>query len=258
MKRFRNGRIVLHACLMAGLLLAGTLTLAQEAAAPGASTPGASTPGELVARYPSGSIQSEATANRALLEIEQQRNALDQKYAAEERECYAKFFATPCLDAAKERRRAAKAEIRKVEVEADTYLRANRVVQRDEKLAEKRANEAANPPKPLADLAVKPAPQSDADKEKENRQRIAEHEAKRKERQQDQINDAPNHAQAAVAYQKKVQDAQARQRDVAAKKAEKEKQAAAKAANAAAAQSATSSSANAAPPAPVSAPGAKP
>jgi len=263
-KHFNNSRINLSrrltACFLAGSLLAGSFAMAQESAPAVPNTP---TQDGLAVRYPSGSIQSEDTANRALVEIDQQRKLLDQKYGGEERECYAKFFATSCVDAAKERRRVAMAQIRKVEVEANAFLRGNRVVQRDKKLAEKRANDAANPPKPLADLPVKQAMQSAADKEKENQQHIADTEAKRTQRKQDEINDAPKHAQSAVAYQKKVADAQARQRDVAAKKAEKARQAAAKTAAASAASkppqdSAPNSNAAPTPAATNSAPAVKP
>ena len=218
----------LRAGFMAGLLLAGGLAMAQESAP---AAPGVQTPDGLTAQYPSGSIQSSETANRALAEIEQQRNMLDQKYAAEQHECYQKFFATSCEDAAKERRRVALEKIRKIEIEANAFLRSDRVLQRDKKLAEKRASDAANPPKPLADLPVKQATQSSADKEKENRERIANHEAKQKRQQQDQVSDAAKRAENVAAYQKKVQDAEARQKDVAEKKAEKAKQAAAKAAS---------------------------
>jgi len=247
-KHFNNSRINLSrrltACFLAGSLLAGSFAMAQESAPAVPNTP---TQDGLAVRYPSGSIQSEDTANRALVEIDQQRKLLDQKYGGEERECYAKFFA----------------QIRKVEVEANAFLRGNRVVQRDKKLAEKRANDAANPPKPLADLPVKQAMQSAADKEKENQQHIADTEAKRTQRKQDEINDAPKHAQSAVAYQKKVADAQARQRDVAAKKAEKARQAAAKTAAASAASkppqdSAPNSNAAPTPAATNSAPAVKP
>ena len=174
---------------------------------------------------------------------------LDQKYAAEQHECYQKFFATSCEDAAKERRRVALEKIRKIEIEANAFLRSDRVLQRDKKLAEKRASDAANPPKPLADLPVKQATQSSADKEKENRERIANHEAKQKRQQQDQVSDAAKRAENVAAYQKKVQDAEARQKDVAEKKAEKAKQAAAKAAAASASKTSDSaaSGTNAAP-----------
>jgi len=223
----------LRACFFAGLLLAGTGAIAQE---PTTATVASSelTPDRLAARYPSGSIQSSEIADRALIEVDQQRTTLDQKYAVEQHDCYEKFFATSCLDAAKERRRVALAQIRKVEIEANAFVRGDRVVQRDKKLAEKSGSDAANPHKPLVEVPTKPAAQSDADKAKENQERIAGHEAKLKQQQQDALNDASKHAASLDAYNKKVQDAQSRQRDVAKKKADKANQAAAKAASAAA------------------------
>jgi len=85
------------------LAVASNGSLAQEAqsASAVASAPVA-TPDDLATRYPTDSIQSMEIANRALADVEQQRAALDQKYAAEQHACYAKFFVTPCVDAAKE------------------------------------------------------------------------------------------------------------------------------------------------------------
>jgi colicin import membrane protein len=220
----------LQICFLTGCVIASMSAWGQEAAS---ST--VSAPDELTARYPSGSIQSSETASRALIDVDQQRAVLDQKYGEEQHVCYEKFFASNCLDAAKERRRVALAKIRTVEIEANAFIRSDRVVQRDKKLAEKRASDASNPPKPLADAPAKPAEQSDADKAKENQQRITAHEEKQKQKQQDAQSDAAKHADSAAAFDKKVKDAEARQRDVAAKKAEKARQAQAKAAAAAAA-----------------------
>jgi colicin import membrane protein len=218
----------LQICLLAGCVLVGMSAWGQEAALPNSSAPD-----ELTVRYPSGSIQSSETANRALIDVDQQRSILDQKYGEEQRVCYEKFFASSCLDAAKERRRVALAKIRTVEIEANAFIRSDRVVQRDKKLAEKRASDAINPPKPLADTPPKQIEQSDADKAKENQQRVAAHEQKQKQKQQDAIGEAAKHAGSAAAFEKKVKDAEVRQQDVAAKKTEKARQAAAKAAAAA-------------------------
>ena len=223
--------------MLVGLFI-GTSANAQDdnpssqSANPAASTAVAEPdPDSVVARYPSGSIQSVDVANKALQDVEAQRNALDKKYAAEQHDCYARFFATDCVDAAKERHRIGTEKVRKVEVEANAFIRSDRVVQRDKKLAEKRASESANPPKPLADLPIRTTtPQSDTDRAKEHQQRIDDHDAKMKQLQQDQANDAPKRAANVAAYNKKIQDAQARQADVAKKKEEKAKQAAAKAA----------------------------
>ena len=204
------------------------------------SAPAEPDPDSVVARYPSGTIQSVDVANKALQDVEAQRNALDKKYATEQQECNTKFFATNCLDAAKERHRVGTEKVHNVEVEANAFIRSDRVVQRDKNLAEKRANEAANPPKPLADLPIKnSSQQNDADRAKDHQQRIADHDAKMKQLQQNQANDASQRAANVAAYNKKVEDAKARQADVAKKKEEKAKQAAAKAASAAASKTGT-------------------
>lgn len=230
----------LQACFLAGCVFIGMFAWGQEAPSPTASTPD-----ELNVHYPSGSIQSSETANRALIDVDRQRSVIDRKYGDEQRVCYEKFFATSCLDAAKERRRVALAKIRTVEIEANAFIRSERVVERDKKLAEKRANDAANPPKPLTDSPPKQIEQSDADKAKENQQRIADHEEKQKQKQQDAVGDAAKHAQSAAAFDKKTKDAEARQRDVATKKAEKARQAEVKAAAAAASKTSAAASANA-------------
>ncbi|HXA48617.1 MAG TPA: hypothetical protein VNW52_13360 [Burkholderiaceae bacterium] len=227
----------LRVCFLAASLFVGVSAMGQEVTSTTPVTVTASD--ELAARYPSGSIQSSETASRALTEVDQQRAVLEDTYSSEQRTCYEKFFATPCLDAAKERRRAGLAKIRTVEVEANAFIRGDKVIQRDKKLAEKRAQEAANPPKPLAESPPQQVPASDADKAKENQQRIASHEEKQKQKQQNAAGEAAKHAESAAAFKKKTEDAQARQRDVAEKKAEKARQAAAKAAAAAASTAAS-------------------
>ena len=73
---------------------------------------GGLTPEGLAAKYPSGSIQTQESAEQALREVDQQRAAVEQKFATEQYDCYSQFFATKCLDAAKEERRVALAQIR--------------------------------------------------------------------------------------------------------------------------------------------------
>lgn len=199
------------------------------------------TPEGLVAKYPAGSIQSEEVAERALHEVDQQRGDVEQKYAEEQHVCYSKFFATSCLDAAKEKRRVALAQIRGVEVDANSYIRANRVVERDRQLAEKRARDAANPPKPLTEVAPKPANDQAPQDPNDLARRQAEHDARLGAQQREEAARAPERAEKVAAYNKKVADAEARQRDVAQKKAEKQKQADEKAAKAAAAGKADAS-----------------
>ncbi|HEX7644783.1 MAG TPA: hypothetical protein VF472_21485 [Burkholderiaceae bacterium] len=194
------------------------------------------TPDGLAAKYPSGSIQTQETAEQALREVDQQRGAVEQKFADQQHGCYSKFFATKCLDAAKEERRVALAQIRKVEVDANAYIRAARVVERDRNLAEKRARDAANPPKPLGEAASKQSGQTSSHDPNEGERRITAHEAKLKAAQQNEAANAADRAAKVEAYNKKVADAEQRQREVAQKKAEKQKEAEQKAAKAAKAQ----------------------
>ncbi len=190
------------------------------------------TPEGLAAKYPSGSIQTQETADQALREVDQQRAGVEQKFAVEQHDCYSKFFATNCLDAAKEKRRVALALIRQVEVDANSYVRAARVVERDRNLADKQARAAANPPKPLTEVAPKANNQSAPHDPNEGALRVAEHDAKVQAQQQDEAAKAPERAAKAEAYNKKVADAKQRQLDVAKKKAEKQKEAEEKAAKA--------------------------
>jgi hypothetical protein len=236
-------------------LLALLALLSQAARADGELTPEG-----LAAKYPSGSIQTQESAEQALREVDQQRAGVEQKFATQQHDCYAKFFATKCLDAAKEERRVSLAQIRKVEVDANSYIRAERVVQRDRNLAEKRARGAANPPKPLSEAASKqPGTQGAPHDPKEGERRIAEHEAKVKTQQQDEAGKAAERAAKVEAYNKKVADAEQRQREVAQKKAEKQAEAEKKAAKAqqdAAAKGQATGAASASSPAP--APATKP
>jgi colicin import membrane protein len=196
--------------------------------------------GTVAQRFPPGSIQSVETAELALGEVVRERTRIEAEYGNAEQACYPKFFATSCLDKAKEQRRASLAAIRPVEVEANAFKRRARVAERDKALAEKKAEEeaqagqraqqqqeqeaarakkeaaAATPNKPGAE-----APVTD---------RVAEHEARMKRLQQEEAADAPKRAANAAAYDKKVREAQARQQEVAAKKAEKERERAEKAA----------------------------
>jgi colicin import membrane protein len=183
--------------------------------------------------FPAGSIKSVENAELALDEVTAERERIEQRYGTAEQVCYAKFFATSCLDRAKEERRAALALIRPVEVEANAFKRRAKVEERDKALAEKRTeeeaqaaqrakqqqeHEAATAKKAAAAGQAPPAqPATGVDRE-------AEHAAKLKRIEQEEATNAPKRAANVAAYEKKVKDAQARQKEVAAKKAEKEKE----------------------------------
>lgn len=244
MDRLNSLKLMLSCRMFAAglLLVASNLCSSQES---GASSPTALAPDVLTSRYPPGSIQSSETADRALADVEQQRALLDQQYSAQKRECYAKFFATSCLDAAKAQHRVETAKLRQVEIEANAYIRSARVAERDRHLAERAADNAKNPPKPMAEPQPKAAAaQNEEQKELAAKQRADAHAAKLRKAAPDAAEEAKKRADSVAAYEKKIKDAEDRQRDVAKKKAEKEEKAAAKAAaNAASAAASSSTSA---------------
>jgi len=100
----------------------------------------------LVKRYPAGSIQSIEVADQALEEVSRARAGTEALFAEDERACYSKFFATSCLQNAKERRRYALAQLRRIEVEAGGFKRHARVLARDRDLAEKQMKDELEAP----------------------------------------------------------------------------------------------------------------
>ena len=168
---------------------------------------------------------SVAQATRRLEEVKTERAAAEAAYAASEQICYAKFFVNNCLDAAKEKRRSKLAVLRAVEVEAEYYKRKADVDQRDREVAQAikdfeadEARRAAQPsPAPRAvPERVTPAPKAVI---KVRTSKAAEHAAQQRA-------DAPQRAASAQAFADRKERAEERQREVAAKKAEKEAKAA--------------------------------
>jgi hypothetical protein len=193
------------------------------------------------ARYPSGSIRSVAEADAALAAAAKERAEIEARYAAEEQACHPKFFATSCIDQAKERRRKAESAIRPVEIEANTFKRQARLDNREKALAERLAKEekerqerasktqAQEPAARQQDVSP-PAPESTPQESPEKAEanvpsdRSAKHEAKLKRKQAEDAANAEKRAENIAAYEKKKQEALERQRKVAERKAEKEKE----------------------------------
>ncbi|MBS0308724.1 MAG: hypothetical protein JSS58_07105 [Proteobacteria bacterium] len=197
----------------------------------------ASSADELVTRYPKGSIQTTAQADRVLAEVTQARARTEIQFNDEQRECYRKFFVSDCVDAAKERHRMALNKIAPIEVEATIFKRKANVAERDQALAEKQVRDQADAEERLKKLpeneraaAEKTArverkvgdAQSAPDVPRENTARIQEHAAHLNAQQRAEADKAPERAQNAADYQKKVQEAQERQRKIAEKKQKKE------------------------------------
>lgn len=98
----------------------------------------------LLAHYPAGSISSAESAKMALTEIDVVRDEIERRFAQSRADCMDKFFMSRCTADAKEIRRAALYNIRKVEVEANAFLRKYRAADRERKIAE-RQNRAVRP-----------------------------------------------------------------------------------------------------------------
>jgi hypothetical protein len=98
----------------------------------------------LLDHYPAGSINAVAAARTALTDVDVVRKAVEQRFAESRAECMNKFFMTRCVDEAKEIRRDALHSIRKVEVEANAFLRKDRAAERERTIAE-RQSRAARP-----------------------------------------------------------------------------------------------------------------
>jgi hypothetical protein len=85
----------------------------------------------LLDHYPAGSINAVSTARTALTEVDVVRGAVEQRFAESRAVCMNKFFMSQCVAEAKEIRRAALHSIRKVEVEANAFLRKDRAAERE-------------------------------------------------------------------------------------------------------------------------------
>ncbi len=87
--------------------------------------------------YPAGSIQSELQASAALLEVSTERKQIELIFSEDKNTCYEKFFASSCLNNVREKRRIALHIVRKVEIEANAFLRKEKADERDRAVAER-------------------------------------------------------------------------------------------------------------------------
>lgn len=186
----------------------------------------------VVARYPSGSIQSSEAADQALAAVAKERADVEQRFVTEKNACLSRFFASSCEEDAKERRRAALERLRAVEVEANAYQRRERVVERDRALEEKRVQDEKERQERVRQQQVSPQQSRAQGKPQQSAAEAAQAEAMASERQArhqeklrrieaEEAANAQKRADNVTAYQKKVQAAQDRQKEVERKKAEK-------------------------------------
>ena len=192
-------------------------------------------------RYPAGSIKSGEAAQKALDEAAQDRDAVGVRYIIDQRACYKKFLVASCLEEAKERKRVAESNIKKVEIEANTYQRQANVDERDQALAEQHKKDQEDAARRLQEQKQKEADSArkvqDSDAKRQQVQqridqnqgqspdyRIQEHEAKMRQQQDEEAARAPERAANAAAREQRIKDAEAHRLDVQRKKAENERE----------------------------------
>jgi hypothetical protein len=240
-------RLSLHLIAASALFSAGAVHA--ESAPGGNADVAAYSIAPLKDRYPTDSIQSAESARSALQDVQEARKHIEARYTLEQHACYPKFFTTSCLDKATEHRRKDLAAIRPIEVEANAFVRKSKVVESDRRMAEKAAQNEADAAQRAKDGEHKAlvihdkeaTDQRDAVSRETQRQKRADdaarknadHAAKEQQRKAHEEKDAAQRDANIVKYNKKVHDAEMRQKDVAQKKAERERQRAEKAANAA-------------------------
>jgi colicin import membrane protein len=135
------------------LASAGMAAAAQDARSDTASA-SAYDSGANTASAKAAPVRSVEDADSRLAAAARERAAAEARFAASERDCYTRFLVNRCLDKAREKRRAALASLRAIEVEAGHFKRAAAVARRDAELAEKQrqdeqeaAARAAAPPR---------------------------------------------------------------------------------------------------------------
>jgi hypothetical protein len=234
MNAIRSTFIYLAASLIA---CAGHGAIAQqatgEAGAAGANeTTTTVNANSVISRFPPGSIQSVESADTALADAKKERSDIEARFTQEKQACMPKFFASSCVDEAKERRRRAMLKLRPVEIEANTFKRKARVTSRDEALEKRRQKDAdagidrdAPSPAPFGAEAVPPV---DGDTragrkppKKAGVDRAARHEERVKRTPEEERAEEAMRAKKVADYEKKVKAAEARQQELARRKAEK-------------------------------------
>lgn len=170
-------------------------------------------------------------ANRTLELAHAERAAIERSYAAAEAACASRFFVTSCLEAAREKRRAALVPVRATEIEAEYFKRKHAADERDRALAdaqradeERAAARAAEAAAEAAAAAAAPPPAPEAAPPKPGltaQQRSAANAAKLKAIAERERAGAGERAANVAEYAAKQREFERRQRRVAEKKAKR-------------------------------------
>lgn len=195
-------------------------------------------------RHPAGSIRSTETADQVLQEAEALRQQVEARFLAEQNRCYDRFFVSHCLENAAERHRLELQLIRPVEIEANVWKRRAKVEQRDRNLEQQRERDqqgerqrAEQQRQREAEAAskIERKAQDGQEVERNSRRhegeaerRIAEHAERLKKQQQEEAAKAGERARNTAEYERKRLASEARQREIAERKAEKARRKAAR------------------------------
>lgn len=182
----------------------------------GASGPAVESANDIVQRYPSGSIMSGALASAALDDVAHQRMLLTAAQKSAQQACRPVFFMTKCLEAVRERYRLDLAKLHPIEMEARSYNRRNRVRERDLALDEKRVRAEQNSTAGKGDVKIRQPSPAVLPSPSHSVPRV--HQAASLTPRIDAQQQARNIA----AFDRKAAQSEERQRDIAAKKLEKE------------------------------------
>jgi hypothetical protein len=179
--------------------------------------------GPAPAATPAVPTTSVAQAEERLAAVTAERAAIESRHAEREVLCYEKFFMNNCLEEAKERRRAALAAQRAVEIEAEYFLRKNKVEERDKAMAEaeatfqaQQAGAAAQPPAPPKTVSPVPPPRASSVPG-----RIATRDARAAQEAAAAPANAAARAAKAAEFEERRRKSEERQREVAQRKAER-------------------------------------
>ncbi|MEO8169358.1 MAG: hypothetical protein ABI575_00645 [Oxalobacteraceae bacterium] len=217
-------------------MMSGLLALTAHYA--GAQDVGTPLPERSVAiEYPAGSITTIDAAQAARQQAASEKARVEQQYAQDEQACGAAFFVNACRDKVKESRRAALEAVRQVEIEADTLIRRIHAAGKDQALGDRRLEKAVEAVRIEQDARQRA--QETAQKQARNAQqsqqrmaneqlhlqdaaqRTADHQARQQHPAINATAEVQKRAANVAAYEEKIRKAQAHQRDLAAKKAEK-------------------------------------
>ncbi|WP_179404640.1 hypothetical protein [Burkholderia guangdongensis] len=177
--------VALGAALVAALSLGPSGVRAQAPDAVAASVPDAASD--------AAAVDQNFAARQKVLDQRAAEN--DYRYAVAQHDCYGKFFVNHCLDNAREQMRDERTRISHEQLALDDEARAAHAQRRDEQIALKQAQDAAQAPQRAANEAANAA--AYRDKQQQSALKQAQRGA-----------DAPQHAASRQAYDRKQADFQ--------------------------------------------------